>query len=229
MQGELPALSQPVDELRTLLHWDSASPQPAAQVCQLPGCTSFCHPNESFDDWFGFYGRSHGRLYEQRRAAIELEQAAVRTGPSGSALARVVSGTGTTQISRSDGILCRGCDRSIRMGIPPWRCVCDEGFVHPMEACRARALVCGGRRHRAGGTPCGADCDGDGFGPAQQKHRRARARPAVGPTHDYGEVLPGRAQCPLKDDPSAAKMVRRGGCGRALHQRCADISKGYLH
>jgi hypothetical protein len=35
-------------------------------------------------------------------------------------------------------------------------------------------------------------------------------------------------RCSLRDDATAAKMVCRGGCGRTLHQRCADISKGYL-
>jgi hypothetical protein len=35
-------------------------------------------------------------------------------------------------------------------------------------------------------------------------------------------------RCSLQGDASAAKMACRGGCGRTLHQRCADISKGYL-
>ena len=193
------------------------SPRPK---CKLPGCPRFCHPTESYDGWFAFCGRSHGRLFEQRRAALEAE-AAARMGNPGAVLARVVSGAGTTQISRSDGIVCRGCNRSIRMGTPME--VCDEGFVHPEEDCRARARA---RRGQATGGRHSVTPTATAMATDLQKQARVSAQLSDRRMNTVRGCLDGR--CPLRDDATAAKMVCRGGCGRTLHQRCADISKGYL-
>ena len=193
------------------------SPRPK---CKLPGCSRFCHPTESYDGWFAFCGRSHGRLFEQRRAALEAEAAAL-TGTPGAVLARVVSGAGTTQISRSDGILCRGCNRSIRMGTPME--VCDEGFVHPEEECRARARA---RRGQPSGGRHSVTPTATAMATDLQKQARVSAQLSDRRMSTVRGCLDGR--CSLQGDATAAKMVCRGGCGRTLHQRCADISKGYL-
>lgn len=193
------------------------SPRP---MCQLLGCTGRSHPKEDFSGWHDYCGRSHGRLAEQRRAAAERE---ALNGPLvqwGPALDRQISGAGLMQISRSDGIICRGCDKSIRMGTQME--VCAEGFIHPEEECRAcvlwrRAFTNGGRVQT---TPVPTAMASD-----LQKRARVRAQLSDRRMEAVRRCLEGG--CSLRHDPTEPKNICRGGCGRTLHQRCADLSKGY--
>ena len=187
-------------------------------TCLLAGCPSPCHPTPSFDGWYEFCGHTHGRLHTQRREAAERDLAAGRGAPAGPALSRMASGAGTTQISRSNGITCRGCGLSIRMGTPME--VCDEGFVHPTDDCRARVMAsrATGGRDRVVPTATAAATN-------LQKQAKVKAELSDRRMATVRGCLNG--QCALRADPTAVVIPCRGGCGRSLHQRCADISKGY--
>ena len=191
------------------------SPRP---TCLLAGCSRPCHPTPSFDGWYEFCGRSHGRRHSQRLEAAERDLAAGRGTLAGPALARVASGAGQTQISRSNGITCRGCKLPIKMGSTME--VCDEGFVHPTDDCRARAVAsrAAGGRNLVTPTATAAATN-------LQKQAKVKAEMSDRRMTAVRCCLDG--QCALRADPSALTIPCRGGCGRSLHQRCADISKGY--
>ena len=219
MRGELSAPGRP-DQLRALLYGLSAPSQPTAQV-QAARVPAFLPPYRELR-------RLVRLLRALAREALRAEARGPRGGggrarghPRRTVLAWVVSGAGTTQISRSDGIVCRGCNRSIRMGTPME--VCDEGFVHPEEDCRARARA---RRAPATGGRHSVTPTATAMATDLQKQARVSAQLSDRRMSTVRGCMDGR--CSLRDDATAAKMVCRGGCGRTLHQRCADISKGYL-
>ena len=110
-------------------------------ICSLAGCQSACYPLPDFTSWYDYCGRTHGQTGERRRRDA-LETRADQNFALGT-LARSHSGTGTTQIARSDGIMCRGCSQSIRLGGQME--VFAEGFIHPNFSCRSAAE---GRRVR---------------------------------------------------------------------------------
>ena len=99
--------------------------------------------------------------------------------------------------------------------------VCDEGFVHPDEDCRARARA---RRGKISGGRHSVTPTATAMATDLQKQARVSAQLSDRRMSTVRGCLDGR--CSLRDDATAAKMVCRGGCGRTLHQRCADISNG---
>ena len=189
-------------------------------ICELAGCQAACHPTADYTGWHRYCGRTHGRVAERRR----LEAADPPVDSSG--LERSASGAGTIQIARSDGILCRGCLQSIRLGSKME--VYREGFIHPNYSCRA---VADGRQPA---KPIAGDSvvpleDAVAQSTPMANHLQKQARVA--------ELLSDRRMVALREctDGRCSKrglgepaMVCRGGCGRSLHGACAQISKGYV-
>ena len=194
-------------------------------ICSLAGCQSACYPLPDFTSWYDYCGRTHGQTGERRRRDA-LETRADQNFALGT-LARSHSGTGTTQIARSDGIMCRGCSQSIRLG--GHMEVFAEGFIHPNFSCQSAAE---GRRVRDSSSRAGPvareDVVSQSSAMANNLQKQARVAELLSDRRMTVVRTCMDGSCRLQGNEGAVSMPCRSGCGRTLHATCAEISKGFV-
>ena len=141
------------------------------------------------------------------------------TDPKGkaSAVSRVPSGEGATQIARSNGIVCAGCDTPIRLGSK--MCVMLSGFVHCSEGCKSMALSRARSRTLAG-------TKATSMATAGSLVRQTQTREKFGPMRmlKLRQCMCGRCAFAGSNEPAMTCKT----CGTCrLHVRCAQIGEGY--